>query len=105
MSGGQQAFKMIQTQGIYEQDKKTIKPKVKLTLSHAALNDLVIAASAYVWWCKRQGTIVTYQPDSWMVGASVLLGLVLLYSANLGGTLTYNYAFGVKIAKGKGKAS
>lgn len=105
MSGGAQAFKMIQSQGLYEQDKKTIKPKVKITLAHAAINDVVIAVSAYIWWIKRQGTIVTYQPDTWVVGASVLLGLALVFTANLGGTLTYNYGVGMSIAKGKGKAS
>ena len=106
MSGGQQAVKMITKQGMYEADNKTIKPKVKITIAHAVANDVVLAASAYSWWCRRQSSAlnVAYAPENWMVGASVVLLLALAYSANLGGTLTYNYGVGMSIAKGKGKS-
>lgn len=82
---------MISKQGLYEADKKTLKPKVKVTLAHAAVNDVVLAASAYMWWCTRNSTSLTYQADTWMVGMGVLLFMALGFAANLGGTLTYNY--------------
>jgi len=104
ISGGVQAVKMIQKQGLYETDGKSIKPKVKTTITHASLNDIVLLASAYSWYVRRQSTSLTYAPENWMVGLSVLLLSGLVYSAALGGALTYNYGMGVSIAKGKGKA-
>jgi len=104
-SGGAQAWKMIQAQGIYESDNKTIKPKVQATIAHAASNDLLLIASAYSWYCRRQGTLInTYAPENWMIGMSVILLGGLLFSANLGGTLTYNYGMGMSMGKGKGKS-
>lgn len=104
-SGVQQALKMVKAQGIYEADNKTIKPKFKVVALHAAANDVVFAASAYVWWCKRSAYTLSYAPDTWMTWAGVVLFAALGYAANLGGTLTYNYGMGLSLAKGKGKSS
>lgn len=109
MSGVAQAVKMVSAQGIYEQDKKTIKPKVKVTVAHAVANDVVIAASAYSWWCRRQEGItsmlakgvnpVAYEPETWQVGLSVVLGALMLFAANLGGSLVYDYGMGLAMGK------
>lgn len=108
-SGVAQALKMVKAQGIYEQDKKTIKTKVKVTLAHAVVNDIVIAASAYSWWCKRQQGVtsmltkgvnpIAYEPENWQVGLSVALGVFLLFAANLGGSLVYDYGMGLAMGK------
>lgn len=103
MSGGSQAYKMIAKQGIYEADNKTIRPKVKMTISHALLNDAVVAISAYTWWCKRESSSLNYANEGWMVAASIVAGVLLTYSGHLGGTLTYNYGVGLNASKGKGK--
>lgn len=87
-----------------------MKAKVKTTIAHAAINDIVIAASAYSWWCRRQaGSVemlkeglnpVAYEPQGWMVGMSVVLGVAILFAANLGGTLVYHYGMGF-VQRGK----
>lgn len=100
-------MKMIQKQGMYEADNKTIKPKVKATIAHAVVNDLVIAVNTYVWYQRRanaRGALATkgglgtaasaFAPETWMVIAQgVALGL-MLFGANIGGALTYNYGVG-----------
>ena len=118
-SGGAQALKLFQKQGMYEADGKTLKAKTKATIAHAVVNDVVLAANAYVWWARRQaaettllgklgaGTLATkeaaYMPATWMVVTeAVSLGL-LLFSANIGGALTYNYGVGFSAAGSKGK--
>lgn len=122
MSGGQQAFKMISAQGMWEADGKTMKPKVQTTITHAVMNDLVLFASGYSWWCRRQaaqntlagklgvgsvGTAAaTYAPEFWQVALSILTMGLLFFAANLGGTLTYNYGVGFSAIKTKtGKKS
>lgn len=107
-------LKMIKSQGVYEQDGKTIKPKVKSVVVHALLNDIIVAGSAYSWWCRRQASSVgmlkeglnpvAYEPAGWMVALSVVFGGLILFAANIGGTLVYNYGMGVGIGK-KGKSS
>ncbi|CAK4031309.1 Hypothetical predicted protein [Lecanosticta acicola] len=111
VTGGGEAMKMIQKQGMYESDNKTIKPKVKATIAHAVVNDVVIAVNTYVWYTRRAnardsllgkmgtaggvGTAASaYAPETWMVAAQgVALGL-MLFGANIGGALTYNYGVG-----------
>jgi len=104
-TGVANAAQSIKTQGMYEADGKTLKPKVKVIAAHAVANDVVIAASAYMWWVRRQSNSPTYAPDGWMVGLSAVLGVALLFAANLGGSLVYNYGIGLRMGKGKGKSS
>jgi uncharacterized membrane protein len=93
---------MIQA-GMYEADGKTLKPKMKTAFTHAAMNDVMVALAAYSWFVRRDrtgGMIPT--------GLNVLVAAVslpgLMFSANLGGTLVYNYGVGLQAGK-KGKAS
>ncbi|KAF1988827.1 hypothetical protein K402DRAFT_461748 [Aulographum hederae CBS 113979] len=115
MSGGQQAFMMISKQGLYDTStsgKKVIKPKVQTTIAHALANDVVLAISAYSWWVRRQNAAASmagkvgiptgaaaYAPETWMVGVSAVLAVGLVFAANLGGTLVYNYGVGFRAVK------
>lgn len=116
MSGGAQAYALISRQGKYEADGRTMKPKVKATIVHALANDVVLALSAYMWYCRRslrnetvealvsksvgvelgaQTTMAAaYAPQGWMALVSVVMTGVLFWSASIGGALTYNYGVG-----------
>lgn len=76
VSGVQQLLVMIQRGGIYEQDKKTIRPKVSLTLIHAATNDIAFGLSAYMFFARRQ--VASLQPDATQVLVSAV-SLLLVY--------------------------
>ncbi|QIW98742.1 hypothetical protein AMS68_004260 [Peltaster fructicola] len=106
VTGGQQAVKLFARQGMYEADGKTLKIKTKATIAHAVVNDIALAASAYVWYAKHQAansTIVgklglsseaLYAPALWMVAAQVITFGLLLFGASIGGALTYQYGVG-----------
>lgn len=86
-----------------------MKAKAKVLVAHALINDVVIAVSAWVWWKRRNASALeyvkeglnpaAYEPQTWMVGASVVLGLMLVFAANLGGTLVYDYGMGLSMGK------
>ncbi|KAF2765633.1 hypothetical protein EJ03DRAFT_319027 [Teratosphaeria nubilosa] len=115
-----EAKKAIDKQGLYEQDGKTIKQKFKGVIAHAIANDIVIAVMTYIWYCRRsmaKDTIAgkigvtglatpeaAYSPRTWMVVAEALMGALQLFAANIGGSLTYNYGFGMAIGAGGKKA-
>jgi hypothetical protein len=119
MSGGQQAVQMFAKQGMYEADGKTLKQKSKAVIAHAVTNDLVLAATTYVWWTRRQqanatlagklgvGSLATaeaaYAPQMWQVVAEVIAMGVLFFAASIGGALTYNYGVGFAPAGKSGK--
>jgi hypothetical protein len=121
MSGGQQAVQMFAKQGMYEADGKTLKQKSKAVIAHAVTNDLVLAATTYVWWTRRQqanatlagklgvGGLATaeaaYAPQMWQVIAEVLAMGLLFFGASIGGALTYNYGVGFAPAGKSGKKS
>lgn len=110
VTGGGEAVKMFSKQGMYEADGKTLKTKSKATIAHAVTNDLVLAASTYVWWTRRQqandtlagklgvGSVSTpeaaYAPQSWQVVVEVLALGLLFFAASIGGALVYNYGVG-----------
>ena len=99
---------MVKNQGLFD-EKGNLRAKSKVLIAHAVVNDVIVAVSAYVWWCKRNAGAVeylkdgrnplAYEPAGWMVGASVVLGLALMFAANLGGTLVYDYGFGLAMGK------
>ncbi|KAK3044294.1 hypothetical protein LTS18_014211 [Coniosporium uncinatum] len=107
---------MISRQGMYEADGKTMKNKVKATIAHAVTNDIVLAVAAYSWYARRSAATdslagkmgvggvgtgaATYEPTGWMVVASAVTAALLMFGANLGGTLTYNYGIGFAPLKG-----
>ena len=102
VTGGQQLALMINKGGMYEADGKTMRAKVKTTLSHAALNDLALIASIYSWYIRRDNVGLLPSGVNLLISALMLPGL--FYSANLGGTLVYNYGVGLSMGN-KGKSS
>ncbi|KAK4542909.1 hypothetical protein LTR36_006098 [Oleoguttula mirabilis] len=115
-----EAKKAIDKQGLYERDGKTIKQKFKAVIAHAIANDIVIGLMTYIWYCRRSaaknslagklgvGSVGTaeaaYAPVMWMVVVEALMGGLQLFAANIGGSLTYNYGFGMAIGAGGKKA-
>ncbi|KAK3676675.1 hypothetical protein LTR78_003450 [Recurvomyces mirabilis] len=115
-----EAKKAIDKQGLYEKDGKTIKQKFKGVIAHAIANDIVIVVMAYIWYCRRSAARqslagkmgisglstpeAAYAPAFWMVIVEMLMGALQLFSANIGGSLTYNYGFGMAIGAGGKKA-
>ncbi|KAK0883366.1 hypothetical protein LTR87_002874 [Friedmanniomyces endolithicus] len=120
-TGVGEAKKAIDKQGLYEKDGKTIKQKFKGVIAHAIANDIVILVMAYIWYCRRSaakqtllgkvglGSVSTaeaaYAPAMWMVVVEAMMGALQLFSANIGGSLTYNYGFGMAIGGGGKKAA
>lgn len=108
-----EAKKAIDKQGLYEADGKTIKTKFKGVIAHALANDVVVAVMTYVWYCRRAAAKETlagklggvvgstpeaaYTPVAWMVTVEALMLVLQLFAANIGGSLTYNYGFGMAI--------
>ena len=104
-------MKMIQKSGMYEKDG-SLRNKVKATIAHAVVNDIVIAANTYIWYQRRLvvkeslsgkvGMDAAYKPETWMVvGEAIMTGLMLV-GANIGGNLTY--VFGVGLGGGNSLA-
>lgn len=120
-TGVGEAKKAIDKQGLYEKDGKTIKQKFKGVIAHAIANDIVIAVMAYIWYCRRSAAANTvagklgvgsastaeaaYMPAVWMVVVEALMGGLQIFAANIGGSLTYNYGFGMAIGAGGKKAN
>lgn len=119
-TGIAQAKAAIDKQGMYEKDGKTIKMKFKGVIAHALANDLVLAVLTYVWYCRRSaakeslagklgvgsmGGAAAYAPGAWMVGVEAVIGGLLVFAAGIGGSLTYNYGFGMAIAGVNKKAA
>ncbi|WWD09700.1 hypothetical protein V865_007828 [Kwoniella europaea PYCC6329] len=74
--------------------------KVKMTIKHASMNDMVVALAAYNWY---RGWFYPGEPlpqTTTILNALALLAL--LYSAMLGGRLVYEYAMGIQ-RQGHGK--
>lgn len=114
VTGGRELLTMIQKQGMYESDGVTVKTKVKATIAHAVVNDVLLAVSTWIWYSRRQRSdvpavvsgeggmdveksttdaAVYAHSTSFVVAEICTLGLLLL-GANIGGTLTYNYGVG-----------
>ncbi|KAK3113637.1 hypothetical protein LTR53_008877 [Teratosphaeriaceae sp. CCFEE 6253] len=122
-TGVGEAKKAIDKQGLYEKDGKTIKQKFKGVIAHAIANDIVIAVMTYIWYCRRSASKQTllgkvgldagsassaqaaYAPVTWMLIVEALMGGLQLFAANIGGSLTYNYGFGMAIGGGGKKAN
>lgn len=101
-SGSQQLVQIYKNGGLYEADGKTMRAKMRIGLLHAALNDVVLAASVWTWYTRN--TEKYTQPNVLHVLLSCVMLPALLFSANLGGTLVYNYGAGLSIGKA-GKSS
>ncbi|GAA5861144.1 hypothetical protein JCM3774_002204 [Rhodotorula dairenensis] len=67
--------------------------KLKVTLTHAGLNDLVLGIAAFNWWVRRQSKDLILPPFNAALSAAAIP--IFLYSAYLGGSLVYEYGVGV----------
>ncbi|WWC66123.1 uncharacterized protein I206_100023 [Kwoniella pini CBS 10737] len=80
--------------------KDTGGRKIKMTIKHASMNDLVVGLAGYNWY---RGA---YYPGQKLPQITLLLNAIalpaLLYSAMLGGRLVYEYAMGIQ-RQGHGK--
>jgi len=101
LSGSQQLIKMKNNNQAFEADGKTMRPKFKTTLTHAALNDVAVLAAAYSWYVRRES--VGLLPSDLNLLISVVALPAMLFSASLGGKLVYNYGVGINLAKPKGQ--
>jgi len=120
-TGVGEAIKAIKKQGLNEKDNGPIKAKFKATIAHAVSMDIVLALAAYIWYCRRSaaantlagkmgvGSLSTgeaaYAPATWMVVVEAIFGVLLAFSANIGGTLTYNFGFGMAIGGANKKSA
>ncbi|KAF3934772.1 hypothetical protein ABW20_dc0108468 [Dactylellina cionopaga] len=92
---------------VYESDGKTIKRKFFVMATHAALNDLLIIASAVSWYGRYKsdglfGELKTGRggvPSGMDYLISGVVVPVLFYTASLGGDLVYKYGMGFSVAK------
>jgi hypothetical protein len=78
-SGAAQLKKIYSNGGLYEADNKTMRPKMKIGLIHAAVNDIVLAAGALTWYTRS----AEQAPGMGHILLSMVMLPALLYSANL----------------------
>lgn len=71
--------KIYSNGGLYEADNKTMRPKMKIGLIHAAMNDVVLAAGALTWYTRSADTA----PGLGHVLLSMVMLPALMWSANL----------------------
>lgn len=108
MSGNIQLVGMIKKNGgPWEKDaegkaKSTMVPRIKATITHAIVNDLVFVANIYSWYLRKDkagavnlGKIPT---ETNMIISAVLLPFLLM-AAKAGGTLTYNHGVGLNLGR------
>jgi hypothetical protein len=110
MSGNIQLVGMIKKNGgPWEKDatgkqKSTMVPKIKATITHAIMNDLVFVANLYSWYIRRDkvGAVnLGKVPFDMNIYISAALLPLLLFSAKIGGTLTYNHGVGLNLGRKK----
>lgn len=77
-----------------------LNQKLRTTLTHAGLNDVAVAVSAYAWWTRRH--VHDHMPTGFSLLLSALTLPGLFYSAYLGGSLVYEHGVGV-MRQGSGK--
>jgi len=110
MSGNIQLVGMIKKNGgPWEKDatgkaKDTMVPRIKATITHAIINDLVFVVGLYSWYLRKdkEGAInLGKTPSQTNVIISAVLFPTLLLSASIGGTLTYNHGVGLNLGRKK----
>lgn len=96
-TGAAQLKKIYANGGLYEADGQTMRKKMKIGLIHAAMNDMVLVAGVWTWWSRHTENYAV--PGAMNIFVSMLMLPALLWSANLGGTMVYNYGAGLNIGK------
>jgi len=110
MSGNIQLVGMIKKNGgPWEKDaagkqKSTMVPRIKATITHALVNDVVFVANLYSWYLRKDkagavnlGKVPT---ETNLIISAVLLPF-LLFSAKIGGTLVFNHGVGLNLGRKK----
>jgi len=110
MSGNIQLVGMIKKNGgPWEKDaagkqKSTMVPRIKATITHAIINDLVFVANLYSWYLRKdkEGALnVGKIPTQTNIIISALLLPSLITSAKIGGTLVFNHGIGLNLGRKK----
>ncbi|GJN89537.1 hypothetical protein Rhopal_002524-T1 [Rhodotorula paludigena] len=68
--------------------------KLRTTLTHATLNDIVLGIAGYNWWVRRKSSDLILPTTNALLSALAIP--LFLYSAYLGGSLVYKYGVGVQ---------
>lgn len=71
-----------------------VPSRLKTTITHATLNDLVVGIAAYNWWTRRSLPNLGLPRFNAYLSAAAIP--IFLYSAYLGGSLVYEYGVGVQ---------
>lgn len=107
MSGNVQLIGMIKKNGgpwakdAEGKQTNTMVPKIKATISHALLNDLIFAVGIYQWYQRRGVENIGNVPsETGMIVSAVLLPM-LMFAAAIGGSLTYNHGIGLSLGRKK----
>lgn len=109
VTGASELFGMWSNQGLVEEvragsDGRVVatglNQKLRITLTHAGLNDVAVAVSTYAWWTRRN--VQNNMPTGFSLFLSALTLPGLFYSAYLGGSLVYEHGVGV-MRQGSGK--
>ncbi|EON67570.1 hypothetical protein W97_06938 [Coniosporium apollinis CBS 100218] len=102
-TGGAELYAMIQSNGLWEVIKREsdgkvvyggMNPKVRHGIFHALMNDVVLVASLYDWWTRRNTTGFIPTGTHQVMSAAALP--MLFFSAYLGGAMVYKYGVGVQ---------
>ena len=110
MSGNVQLVGMIKKNGgLWEKDaqgkpKDTMVPRIKATITHAIVNDLVFVVNLYSWYLRKDkaGAVNAGKvPSNTNVLLSAILLPSLLSAAKIGGTLVYNHGVGLNLGRKK----
>ncbi|KAG0645256.1 hypothetical protein D0Z07_8820 [Hyphodiscus hymeniophilus] len=101
LTGSAELYAMIQANGLYVkgedgtvQEPKALVPKVKTTLTHASLNDIVVFGAVYNWLMERN--VPDFKPAGHQVIMSVGALALAFYAAYMGGELVYKHGVGVQ---------
>lgn len=110
MSGNIQLVGMIKKNGgPWEKDasgkaKDTMVPRIKATITHAVINDLVFVINLYSWYIRKDKegyTNVGHAPNQTNLIIAFVLLPMLMFSSKIGGTLTYNHGVGLNLGRKK----
>jgi len=110
MSGNIQLVGMIKKNGgPWEKDaqgkaKSTMVPRIKATITHAIVNDLVFVVNLFSWYLRKDkaGAVnVGKIPSNTNIILSAVLLPTLMFAAKIGGTLTYNHGVGLNLGRKK----
>ncbi|EXJ91269.1 hypothetical protein A1O1_04379 [Capronia coronata CBS 617.96] len=107
MSGNIQLVGMIKKNGgPWEKDsegkqKSSMVPRIKATITHALMNDVVFVVNLYSWYLRKNNKTVGRVPSDLNLVISIVLLPLLVTSAKIGGTLVFNHGVGLNLGRKK----